>query len=154
MSTKSFKGAKKPGRRPTPEEISAFEETGRAMARQQKITAKAERRERRNAESRDPADTESRVAAIAPFQGHVNPEMRNDEKVEILESVNTEDRNPADTETQKAVSTVRLTIDLPEGVHTRFKAACAVTRRKMVEEVRLLIERRTAELEGETAGRQ
>ena len=49
---------------------------------------------------------------------------------------------------------MRLTIDLPESVHTRFKAACAITRRKMVEEVRGFIERRTAELESEAAGQR
>jgi hypothetical protein len=64
--------------------------------------------------------------------------------------VDTETIEHADTETQKPEPMVRLTIDLPEGVHTRFKAACAITRRKMVEEVRGFIERRTAELEGET----
>lgn len=47
---------------------------------------------------------------------------------------------------------MRLTIDLTEPAHTRFKTACAMTKRKMVDEVRGFIERRTAELERE-AGR-
>lgn len=59
---------------------------------------------------------------------------------------------PTNTETRVSGPIVRLTIDLPEPVHTRFKTACAMTKRKMVEEVRAFIERRTAELEGE-AGR-
>jgi hypothetical protein len=147
MSTKSFTGAKKPGRRPTPEEIAAFEETGRAMARQRKITAKVERRESRNTQTREAVNTESRVPESAPSQEAVNEEMQNSAITESRESVSTENREPAITETPKAVPTVRLTIDLPESVHTRFKAACAVTRRKMVDEVRLMIEQRTADLE-------
>jgi hypothetical protein len=34
----------------------------------------------------------------------------------------------------------RLTIDLPEELHTRFKAACASRRTRMVDEVRGFIE--------------
>ena len=43
----------------------------------------------------------------------------------------------------------RLSLDLPEGVHTRFKTACSATGRKMVSEILEFIERRTAELESE-----
>lgn len=45
--------------------------------------------------------------------------------------------------------TKRLTIDLPEDSHTRFKVACARHKTKMVEEVTAFIERRTAEMEGQ-----
>ena len=38
-NTKTFADMKKPVRRPTPEEIAAFEETGRAMAPDRKIRA-------------------------------------------------------------------------------------------------------------------
>lgn len=48
-----------------------------------------------------------------------------------------------------AAKGARLTIDLTPDQHTRFKAACTLTRRKMVDEVRQFIERRTAELEEE-----
>ena len=34
----------------------------------------------------------------------------------------------------------RLTIDLPQQLHSRFKAACAINRTRMVEEVTRLIE--------------
>jgi len=139
MSTKSFTEAKKPGRQPTAEEIAAFEKTGRAMARQRKITAKAERRERRNTEKREAENTGSRERG--------NPELQKGDSVVSQECGNTENNISADTETQIAEAMVRLTIDLPEGVHTRFKAACARNRRKMVEEVRGFIERRTSELE-------
>lgn len=43
----------------------------------------------------------------------------------------------------------RLSLDLPEDTHRRFKVACAATGRKMVSELTAFIERRTAELEEE-----
>jgi hypothetical protein len=45
--------------------------------------------------------------------------------------------------------TKRLTIDIPEDAHTRFKTACVRNKTKMVEEVKAFIARRTAELEGQ-----
>jgi len=45
--------------------------------------------------------------------------------------------------------TRRLSIDLPETLHRRFKTACSRTDRKMLTEVAEFIVRRTAELEGE-----
>lgn len=44
----------------------------------------------------------------------------------------------------------RLSIDLPEETHRRFKVACAATGRKMASELTAFIEQRIAELEGET----
>ena len=41
----------------------------------------------------------------------------------------------------------RLSIDLPEETHRRFKVACAATGRKMVVELTAFIERHTEELE-------
>ena len=41
----------------------------------------------------------------------------------------------------------RLSIDLPESLHRRFKTACSKTDKKMQAEAITLIERRTAELE-------
>ncbi len=43
----------------------------------------------------------------------------------------------------------RLSVNLPESLHLRFKTACSATRRRMVSEVLDLVERRTAELEEE-----
>lgn len=43
----------------------------------------------------------------------------------------------------------RLSLDLPETMHTRFKTACSATGRKMVAELQALIEQRTAELESQ-----
>lgn len=41
----------------------------------------------------------------------------------------------------------RLSLKLPESLHKRFKTACVATNRKMLEEVRQLVEFRTRELE-------
>ncbi len=43
----------------------------------------------------------------------------------------------------------RLSLDLPESVHIRFKTACSATGRKMVSEIHEFIERRIGELESE-----
>lgn len=43
----------------------------------------------------------------------------------------------------------RLSLDLPESVHTRFKTACSATGRKMGAELQSFIEQRTQELEAE-----
>ena len=49
----------------------------------------------------------------------------------------------------KAEPTRRLSIDLPESLHRRFKTVCSKTDRKMLAEVTDFIARRTAELEKE-----
>ena len=43
----------------------------------------------------------------------------------------------------------RLSLDLPQSLHTRFKTACSATRRKMGNELRDFIAARTEELEKE-----
>ena len=45
--------------------------------------------------------------------------------------------------------TKRLSLDLPQSTHTRFKTACSATGRKMVGELVAYIEERTTELERE-----
>ncbi len=140
MGTKSFTDARKPGRQPTAEEIIAFEETGRAIARENAVARKAEARERRNAESREDGNTESKDDGDTDSRKPANTASMKGADTTALISANTEIRPEP---------IVRLTIDLPESAHTRFKAVCAITRRKMVEEVRIFIERRTAELESD-----
>ena len=57
-----------------------------------------------------------------------------------------------DVAAKKAVvgeSTKRLSLDLPASTHTRFKTACTATSRKMADELKDFIEKRTAELEKE-----
>lgn len=47
--------------------------------------------------------------------------------------------------------TKRVSIDVPESLHTRFKVACAKSRAKMAPEIIAFIERRVQELEKNTA---
>ena len=49
----------------------------------------------------------------------------------------------------KTEPTKRLSLDLPQSLHTRFKTACSATNSKMVNELQAFIESRTAELEKE-----
>ena len=52
--------------------------------------------------------------------------------------------------TTDAESVKRLTLTLPESLHTRFKTACSATDRKMIGEIREFVKRRTEELEEES----
>ena len=49
----------------------------------------------------------------------------------------------------KTEPTKRLSLDLPQSLHTRFKTACSATSRKMVAELQVFIAMRTDELEDE-----
>lgn len=53
------------------------------------------------------------------------------------------------TKPDKPEPTRRLSIDLPESLHRRFKTACSKTDKKMLAEVADFIRRRTDELERE-----
>lgn len=53
------------------------------------------------------------------------------------------------TKPEQPEPTRRLSIDLPESLHRRFKTACSKTDKKMLAEVTNFIKRRTAELERE-----
>lgn len=143
-TSKTFADLRKPARRPTPEEIAAFEETGRAIQSAQKVTEKADRKARK-AETREHGNTETMQTVTTAIQSHGKPETP--------EGGNTEAQNDANTETRVSGPIVRLTIDLEEAAHTRFKTACVMTKRKMVDEVRSFIERRTAELEHDAVRR-
>jgi len=56
------------------------------------------------------------------------------------------ERAPADN---RAPVKRRLSVDLSESEHRRFKAACAITDRKMMTELQEFVRRRTVELEEE-----
>ena len=49
----------------------------------------------------------------------------------------------------KTEPTKRLSLDLPQSLHIRFKTVCSATSRKMAKELQTFIEARTAELEDE-----
>ena len=55
----------------------------------------------------------------------------------------------ADWQAGQAEPVKRLSLNLPESLHTRFKTACSATNRKMTTELQALLERRTEELEHE-----
>ena len=50
--------------------------------------------------------------------------------------------------------TKRLSVNLPESLHTRFKTACSATSRRMVREILGFVARRTEELEREAGLRE
>lgn len=55
----------------------------------------------------------------------------------------------ADWQAAQAEPVKRLSLNLPESLHTRFKTACSATNRKMTTELQALLQRRTEELEHE-----
>jgi|SRR5271163_490519 len=75
--------------------------------------------------------------------------------VENRESTNVEKVEPSNpglgvtTKPGKAEPTRRLSIDLPESWHRRFKIACTRADRKMIDEVTEFIKHRTLEFEKE-----
>lgn len=180
---KTFADMKKPVRQPTPEQIAAFEETGRASpvldpallavttqksASPDLPSGDAETRKHANADLQEPAkpqtqkavatdrrehaDTENSVSVNPQIPEHGNPPLQEHAEAEPRGAVEAETSKSANIQTRIPAPVVRLTIDLAETDHTRFKTACVMTKRKMVDEVRAFIERRTVELEGE-AGR-
>jgi hypothetical protein len=134
--SKSFSQAPKPPQL-TAEVISAFERGGAGQ------------------------DTRARIPPIVENRGPTNvgpAEIGGD-----LQPANVETREPTsvervkDTKPQLGVSTKegqaertrRLSIDLPESWHRRFKIACTKADKKMIDEVSEFIKRRTLELEEE-----
>src|SRR5512144_351090 len=59
-------------------------------------------------------------------------------------SINRPNRLPSPQEPTK-----RLSLDLPESKHRRFKTACSATGHKMVQEIEAFIDARTADLEAQ-----
>ncbi len=149
-STKTFAEMKKPVRRPTPDEIAAFEETGKAASARDPALLATETRKPVSTEPQKHADAEASITGNKETPEHGSPPSRIPEKADSQNATITETNKPANTETQISVPIARLTIDLPEPAHTRFKTACVMTKRKMAEEVRAFIEQRTAELERES----
>jgi hypothetical protein len=56
-----------------------------------------------------------------------------------------ETNEPQPAEAVPAEPMKRLTIDIPKSLHTRIKAGCAVRGSKMVDEIRILLEREFAD---------
>lgn len=64
-----------------------------------------------------------------------------------VEQINAYTGSGAGTDKEASEPTKRVSIDVPESLHTRFKVACAKSRAKMGPEIVAFIERRTQELE-------
>ena len=106
-------------------------------------------------------DTRSRMTPIVENQDPTNvgfiknPAEARTTNVEMLLPTNVEMGKSSDaglgisTKSGKSERTRRLSIDLPESWHRRFKIACTRADKKMIDEVTEFIKRRTLELEQE-----
>lgn len=92
---------------------------------------------------RETADTTTQKSGFTAITESEDAETQEAAIPRSRESMNTEMPPPPE-------SMARLTVDLPESVHLRFKIACARSRRKMVQELREFIEQRTVELEAQS----
>jgi hypothetical protein len=130
--SKSFAQAPKPPQL-SAEVISAFERGGEGQDTRGRIPPIVENREPTNVGTTGPAaeNVEGLVPTNVETGKHANDGLR----------VTT---NPGRTE-----PTRRLSIDLPESWHRRFKIACTRADRKMIDEVTEFIKHRTVELENE-----
>ena len=85
------------------------------------------------------------------------PKSLSEDQIEAYEKSGTGHDTPKETQTPSAKvaaePTKRLSLDIPQSLHKRFKTACSATDRKMVSELQSYIKRRTEELEKE-AGRE
>ena len=119
--SKSFSQAPKPQSQLPAEVISAFERDGVGQ----------------DTQGRTPANVESGETGA----------------VGMSKSTKAESRIPTEVETGVATDKTermrRLSVDLPESWHRRFKVACARADKKMINEVAEFIKRRTLELENE-----
>jgi hypothetical protein len=136
--SKNFKQAPKPP--PLADNvIAAFERGGTGQDTRTHITTKGGMREHFDVERGE----------------HTNParmeptEVGTREPSYVQTGEPTKEGNPKTTKPQKAERTRRLSIDLPESWHRRFKTACSRTDKKMLAEVTDFIKRRTLELEKE-----
>jgi hypothetical protein len=106
-------------------------------------------------------DTRSRMTPIVENQDPTNvgsiknPDEAQATNVEMLLPTNVKMGKSSDaglgisTKSGKSERTRRLSIDLPESWHRRFKIACTRADKKMIDEVTEFIKRRTLELEQE-----
>jgi hypothetical protein len=132
--SKSFAQAPKPSQL-TAEVITAFERGGAGQDTRARIPPIVGNRELTN------------VGVIAREPQTTNVECLEPTSVETGKATKTGLGEP--TKVGKEEPTRRLSIDLPESWHRRFKTACTKTDKKMIDEVTSFIKRRTVELEKE-----
>jgi hypothetical protein len=152
--TKNFAQAPKP--RPSPEAIAAFERGGSGQDRRTHIPSNAgtgeptevgppEREPQThissNAGKRETTEVGQSNAHQDNTQTHISTKAGTGEPTEVVEGKL--------TEAGRQERTRRLSVDLPESWHRRFKTACSKTDRKMLAEVTAFIKNRTIELENE-----
>lgn len=131
--SKSFSQVPKPPQL-TAEVIAAFERGGTGQDTRARIPTSVGNREPTNVDSAEAAQSGN---------------------VERLEATNVETGKATNmglgvtTKEGRAEAVRRLSIDLPESWHRRFKIACTRTDKKMIAEVTEFIKRRTVELEKE-----
>ena len=154
--TKNFAQAPKP--RPSPEAIAAFERGGSGQDRRTHIPSNEGKGEPTevvapepqthipsNAGKREPTEAGQSHAQQDNTQTHISSKAGTGEPTKVVE-------NEA-AEAVRQERTRRLSVDLPESWHRRFKTACSKTDRKMLAEVTAFIKSRTIELENEEPGR-
>jgi hypothetical protein len=132
--SKSFSQAPKPL---SAEVISAFERTGAGQDTRGRGSSIVQNREPTNVG--DPENAVSKQALSV--ERAVPPKVEMGEPTKTGLGVTTKPGKPEPTR--------RLSIDLPESWHRRFKTACTRTDKKMIDEVTEFIKRRTLELEQE-----
>jgi hypothetical protein len=136
--SKSFSQAPKPPQL-TADVISAFERRGAGQDTRARISP--------TVEGREPTNVGDATEAVRFDQKNTNVGTGSSTNVEMVQATNT----GLGIATKEGITerTRRLSIDLPESWHRRFKIACTRADKKMVDEVTDFIKRRTAELEKE-----
>jgi hypothetical protein len=135
--SKSFSQAPKP-QQLTAEVISAFERRGAGQDTRALIPSIVENREPTN------VGDAAEVVESAQTTNVERGEPTNTGKVKTTKA-----GLGISTKEGPAERTRRLSIDLPESWHRRFKIACTRADKKMIDEVTDFIKRRTTELENE-----
>jgi hypothetical protein len=132
--SKSFSQVPKPSQL-TADVISAFERGGTGQDTRARIPSIVGNREPTNVgpsgANRESTDVERLEPTSVETGKATKPEMGETTKLGTVEP------------------TRRLSIDLPESWHRRFKTACTKSDKKMIDEVTNLIKQRTIELEQE-----
>ena len=136
--SKSFSQAPKPPQL-TAEVISAFERRGAGQDTRARIFPIVE--------SLEPTNVGNNTELVGASSQTTNVEIGEPTKVGKVETTNA--GLGVTTKGDPAERTRRLSIDLPESWHRRFKIACARADKKMIAEVTDFIKRRTVELEKE-----
>jgi hypothetical protein len=88
-----------------------------------------------------------RTGAGQDTHGRFSPIVENPEPTNVEMGKTRDEGLGVTTKPAKAERTRRLSIDLTESWHRRFKTACARADKKMIDEVSEFIRRRTLELE-------